>query len=587
MTTKNEKGKSSGSKRAQLVLSAAEPEKVKSVGEAPNQEGNSPNEPPALAAAEPERIETVGEAPLQKGSPMREPPALIAGGPEKSKMGAEAPVQDDSSRRKLPAADGSWPRADLDFMSAPTAPAPALPMEVLPARLRMLTLGFCEARKLPSDYVFGAILGACAGTIGNRVRLVNTDGELEALSVFVIEVGPPSVGKSAAMRVVQTPILAIESEMTRAHTAMTNGNSNPQLDKFDKRIHEAVARRLALEEGLATQDEAVPTPPGLMLSEFTGAGLLDELRSDRNGRLILNDEISGAFAYASANQGHRARTLLLKGFDGVPHTGRSKVDGRVHVPAVMLSMLGATQPARLRALIDAVQDGLAARVWWFYPDVAPTAAMAVEPGPTSELKALLTKLVALAPAGGDGPEYSAGLPLAPDTMGILQSSSERWVGQMRLTDGPFRDALGRAAQYARRLAAILAIVEHAGSGRDGLPARVERADVEAAVAIVDRYLLPMAERVLGAARTPRESDAARLVRFLARMGLDVVNVRADIHRAAGSPVRDPEAVAEALEELRLRHIVRPVARNEMGPGRPSICVEVNPAIFEWGKKVRR
>jgi hypothetical protein len=108
---------------------------------------------------------------------------------------------------------------------------------------------------------------------------------------------------------------------------------------------------------------------------------------------------------------------------------------------------------------------------------------------------------------------------------------------------------------------------------------VGAATVEAAIAIFDGYLLPMAERVLGVANGPNESDAVRLARFLARGGKPIVNVRADILRAAGSPVRDSQAAAEALEELRRRRIIRPGTRDPEQLGRPSVAFEVHPALL--------
>jgi hypothetical protein len=67
--------------------------------------------------------------------------------------------------------------------------------------------GFAEARLLCIDYVAGSILTACSGAIGNRARLLTFDGDAEPLAIFTGFIGPPSVGKSLAISVVEKPLL--------------------------------------------------------------------------------------------------------------------------------------------------------------------------------------------------------------------------------------------------------------------------------------------------------------------------------------------------------------------------------------------
>lgn len=153
------------------------------------------------------------------------------------------------------------------------------------------------------------------------------------------------------------------------------------------------------------------------------------------------------------------------------------------------------------------------------------------------------------------------VPLAADAREPLETAAARWARLQPLTDGLYRDLVGRALQHAMRLTALLAIAEHMAADREGLPPFVGAASIDAAVQIVGGYLLPMGEGVLGVANGPTESDAARLARFLARGGKSSINVRADVLRTAGSPVRDPQTAAEVLEELRRRNLIRPAMRD--------------------------
>jgi len=507
------------------------------------------------------------------------------------KIGADDPIMigsAEASGAERPGASNTdeWPTFDPSFLLPSTSPAPRFPVEALPVNLRSLVVDFAEARLLSVDYVAGSILTACSGAIGNRARLLTFEGDAEPLAVFTGLIGPPSVGKSLGLSVVERPLLAIEQEMQNAHGLMLKGVDHKFLEKFDRKLRETVARRLLLEgiplENETSDGDGVVAAPGIILSEFSGAGLLDELRTGIDGRMMLSHELSGALAFGASNQGLRSRGLILKGYDGKPHVVRTKSEGKVFIPALLVSILGATQPSRLPALLGDAHDGLAARTWWIYPDVEPRVQLPRAPGPVERLSALLTRLVAIVPACTQEC-YSALVPMAAETREPLETAAQRWLQLRTLTDGLYRDFVGRGIQHATRLAALLAIAEHIAAGGEGLPLSIDAGSVEAAVDIVGSYLMPMAERVLNEASRPKDGDAARLARFLARGGKSPINVRADVLRAAGSPVRDAQAAAEALEELRRRYVIRPVKRGHAQLGRPSQVFEVHPGLLarQW------
>jgi Protein of unknown function (DUF3987) len=484
---------------------------------------------------------------------------------------------------RAPGTTNGWSTFDSSFLLPPTSPAPRLPIEALPENLRSLVVKFAEARLLSIDYVAAAILTAFSGAIGNRVRLLTFDGDADPLAMFTTLVGPPSVGKSLAISLVEKPLIAIDQALQKTHRLMLRGADQKFLEKFDQKLRETVARRLLLED-LPLEDESadgggVVAAPGIVLSEFTGAGLLDELRTGIDGRTMIAHELSGALAFGAT----RSRGLILEGYDGKPKIVRTKTEGKVLIPALLISILGATQPTRLPKLLGDADDGLAARTWWIYPDVEPRIHLPRSPGPVDQLSAILTRIIAIAPANApDG--YSALIPLAADTREPLEAAAARWARLRSLTDGLYRELVGRAVQHTQRLSAVLSIAEHLAADRKGLPLSVGAASVEAAVTLVDDYLLRMGERVLCIAKGPAESDAARLARFLARGGKSVINVRADVLRAAGSPVREKQPAAEALEELRRRNLIRPAARDPEQLGRPSTTFEVHPALLALSSK---
>jgi hypothetical protein len=498
-----------------------------------------------------------------------------------SKMNADknAARNNDNTNGSKPTND--WAPADMGFLAPSTAPAPAFPLSEMPTTLGALIAGLADARQVPLDYVAGAILGACSGAIGNRARLRTYDGSSEPGILFVGLVGPSSSGKSAALKIAQQPLEQIDRDLETVHASLTWGTAQSAVAKFDQRLKESVARRLYLEgqpSVAGPTDASKPVPaPAILLSEYTGPGLLEELRHGLDGKMLLSHELVGALDYANAYQGMRSRALLLAGYDGNQHTTSTKAEGRVHIQALHVTMLGVVQPKLITKLLGQSGDGLAARLTWFYPDVVPGRRMPIGTGPVQELTELLTRLVAITPNGLPG-AYPALVPLAEESRKPLEDATAEWERLRALSDVHFSDTLGRATQYALRLAFLFSVCEHAACGKEALPNQVTAANVNRAIAFVDRYVLPMAERAFGITRAPVEADAVLILKFLRRLGKPIANVRSDIMRGAGSPVRAPEKVALAMEELRQRGFVR-LAPRRTQMGRPSQDWEINPILL--------
>lgn len=473
-----------------------------------------------------------------------------------------------------------WGPVDMSFMDPAMGAAPPLPLDQLPESFAELVTRFAEARRLVPDFVAFALLSAVSGAIGNRIRIRLYDGTMEPMAIFVALIAEPSTGKGQAIKLVEAPLTALDEEMSGTVNNAVQAAGNTALERVTTRIQARVAGRLAVDYENPMAHSGEQTGRSLLLTETTGAGLLDELSSDSAGRMLLAHELTGALAFFGAGQAMRARSLLLNAFDGNAITLRSKGGGKVRIPALLLTILGATQPTRLLALLRNADDGFAARFFWIYPSAAPTAEFGVDQGPVDVLKELLTRL--LGSLSMDGPVNSpATIPLAEDARPLIEAASKSWVMQQQLSNDMLSGVLGRGRQYTIRLAGLLQIIDHVMSGEAGMPDSIGAKAVGSAIALVDSYILPMAERTLTAAR-PGQSDAVALAKFLARGGKAGINARDDIVRGEGSPLRETLRVREAIEELAQRGLLRPQQRSG-GRGRPSGDWHVHPGLLALKK----
>lgn len=349
------------------------------------------------------------------------------------------------------APSSDWPPVDMGFLAPTTAPAPAFPLSELPATFGALISGLSEARQVPLDYVAGTVLGACSGAIGNRARLRKFDGDSEPGILFVGLVGKSSSGKSAALKIGQQLLEQIDRDLATAHASLSWGTAQNTVAKLDQRLRDVVARRLYLEgqhpvvAGPTEASQPTP-PPAILLSRFTGPGLLDELYHGVDGRMLLSHELVGALDFKNSYQGVGTRALLLEGYDGNQQTIITKTYKRVNIPALHVTVLGIIQPTLIPKLLGQSGDGLAARMTWFYPDVAQGRRMATGAGPMKEFSELLTRLVAITPNGEPG-AYPALVPLAEEARAPLQEATTEWERLRALADIQFADTIGLRGRY--------------------------------------------------------------------------------------------------------------------------------------------
>lgn len=274
----------------------------------------------------------------------------------------------------------------------------------------------------------------------------------------------------------------------------------------------------------------------------------------------------------------KARALLLEGFDGQPYRKRLATQGLIEVPALQVGILGSTQPDRVSQLVGRARDGLVPRFLWCMPDVRLSPELADGAGPIDELEAALARLVRIEPSD-DERGFARPISLAPQTRGPLEAAGAAWIKGQLQAEPMVRDVLARARQQAIRLSAVLGLLEYALSGQEGVPESIEAADLARGVGLMDGYFVPMAVRTFAVAAAPRESDAVRLARYLHRLGRSRISLRDDIYRAAGSPIRTSQAVAEAIAELKGRGLVREAARDPQARGRPGLIIEVHPGLI--------
>ncbi|MFN5523763.1 DUF3987 domain-containing protein [Bradyrhizobium sp.] len=468
----------------------------------------------------------------------------------------------------------AWPDVDLGFMEKAIPTSPSFPVSTLPPAIEPLVSGLAAAKCITPAYVAPAVLGVFSGAIGNRWRIAVTPDEAEPLALFILNIGEPGSNRSSAIRVAPRALREAEAAII-ADLAKAGPTASAEVSKARHQDSVRAIRQIVRERGMPFDiDDEEPPPPPLIVSDASGAGFIDEMQHDARGRVLVTDEFGSG---SLAGPAESARTVLLKAFDGDRFDQRLKSSGHVSVPALLLTIIAATHPDRIQQIVGHIRNGACARFLWTYPAFELVHELPKESGPVNEFGKLA---VELARSGGSNrsDRFFDTIELPADAHAKLTAASKAFTTGLDDLSGPLRDVHVRARQHALRLAGLFAVVEATASGKR--PDAVTGEHVERAIALMGDFFLPMAARALSTTAYKPESPALQLARHLRRLGKATVNARDDIQRGTGSPLRELAAIGDALRELQLRGLIRPVERLRVGAGRPARDWMIHPALLD-------
>jgi hypothetical protein len=404
---------------------------------------------------------------------------------------------------------------------------PAFPLEVFGDRWAQWISDAAAAAACRVDYVVAALLPAASALIGHARWVQAWPGWQEPPHLWCAAVGHSGQGKSPGADVILRHIIpSIEACMTR-----DSGLAD------DVRLLQAVmpANDAALHSVLSS----APAEPRFMESDLTIEKVAEVLaHAAPKGLLMVRDELAGwLLGMNRFNAG--ARAFWLEAYGGRPYSlDRIKSNGRIYVPRLGVAWHGGVQPGRLTKLLADADDGLLARFIWFWPEPIPFRRPRAAPDigfalsaferltmlelgtsiPATNLAGTATTLTASAPIM---------VPLTEEAAARLESFARQIQDQQSHSTGLMTSALGKARGLVLRLSLVLEYLRWAAEpGMAPAPNQVGSDAVQAAITLIQTYLIPMAQRVYGdAALLPEDQAVKTLARWIIQTQAREVHVR--------------------------------------------------------------
>lgn len=417
-----------------------------------------------------------------------------------------------------------WGEPDLGVMRLNRRPPPPLPMDVFGDFWGNWITAAATAAGCPPDYVVAPLLALVSALIGNARWPQATPGWDEPPHLWLGVVGDSGTGKSPGSDCLMRDVIPeIERRML--------GDFPDRLREWQASVEMHAARherwkadvRTAQKAGLAPPlppaDALPPEPqaPRLRQNDVTIEKVATILATAApKGLVVVRDELAG-WLTGMNNYNEAGRSFWIEAYGGRPYrVERQKNPEPIIVTRLAVAVYGGTQPEKLAGLLHSADDGLFARIAWFWPEPLPFRLASEAPNVRWAIDALdRLRQLDLVPdklaADGSRP---LDVPVVKGALHYLEKFGQEMQERQSWSGGLMRSAYGKARGLALRLSLVFEYLWWAG--RDGMappPETISEPALLAAMLFVADYLMPMAERVYGDAAARREDrNAATLAR---------------------------------------------------------------------------
>lgn len=473
-------------------------------------------------------------------------------------------------------------------------PVEALNLACLPVPLRGIVEDLSERMQTAPDLAAAAGVVTLAGSINRRVSIQPKrldSGWTVTPNLWGLMVAPPGYLKSPILNEITRPLVDTQTRFAlEDERALKRYEDERELGELAKQAWrestKALLKRGSSELPPAPPDDLEPpVPRRLIVTSATMEKLHELLAQNPQGLLCIRDEMVGLLAELEREGRQHERAFWLTAWSGdqpffVDRIGR----GSIRVDNVCLSLLGGTQPGRLRAFLEdtlsggAGDDGTVQRmqiaVWpdapgqWLLVDRPPNAAAA------ACWRDVISRLATLQPETPIHMRFDEG---AQELFYVWLAELE---GRVRNPNSGLHPALvSHFAKFRSLQPSLAGSFELAGrisENRLEEEMLISLDSARRAAAYCD-YLESHARRIYSCASTRDASAARELSRHLQGRDLGAAFTTRDVYLKGWRGVDNPETARAALNLLEDAGWVRR-QESKARSGRPSEHWKVNPRI---------
>ncbi len=466
---------------------------------------------------------------------------------------------------------------DLSILNRTRQAPPIFPVELFRSGMDSWLQDSAHSAGAPLDYVAGTFLSAAASLIGSARWISPWKGWKEPAGLWIGLVGDPSSGKSPGSDPVLSLTHLIENEMSATFDNEYKEWETKKVaakyahEKWEKEVEEAI--RFGKPAPIIPQEAIEPSAiirPRILVNDSSIEKIALLLSSHLKGMLCQRDELSGWIEGIDRYNKGGERSFWIESYGGRPYKiDRVKHVVPIHIPSLLISIIGGIQPDKLKKLVLGADDGFVARFLWVWPEPIPPYRPQRQADHSLILKAMRRLTALQLDIDEQGSHAGRIVHLTESAAQAFQKWREQHFFAERNVTGMLKSAYGKAPGQLLRLALVMEYLWWVAYSELDVkePEVISCAAIAAAAHLIESYFKPMAERVFSEAIIPeKERLTTALANYIVKTPAKVVNVR-DITRQAKIPeLRKSEKVEMAISGLIEADWLLPTAFT--GDGRP-------------------
>ena len=408
-----------------------------------------------------------------------------------------------NSHANLGALVGGWQNPDMSILEPDQIPSPRLPEDVFKSIFgpwAKWIINASHAKGAPGPYVVSGLLASIASCIGNKFIIQVHSGWKEPIALWIVNVGEPSSNKSPGLDAAINGFEPIKRMISKSYEKELK---IWQLKNDAAKAHERKWRKDALKDPSKPKpDEAIPDRQPhhrrVVLQDVTIEKVADILSGQSTSLLLLRDELAGYLLNMGRYSNGSDREFWLEAYGGRSYTvDRKSLAQPQTIDHLLTSLCGNIQPEKLRnVLLEAVDDGLTARMLFFYPEpVKPSTTLA-----SFDLNAIekaLQKLDNLKPhidplSNQTNPKL---LSLSSGALDRFNEFKIRNHDTLQDLNGGLASHVGKYPGLCLRISAVLTFADWAISSLAEEPTEISYEAIDRSISFIDEVVFKHAERI--------------------------------------------------------------------------------------------
>ncbi len=456
--------------------------------------------------------------------------------------------------------------------------------DMLPAAIRDFVLDVADRQQSQPDFVAVTAIVALSSLLGRKALICpkQHDDWVVTPNQWGAIIGRPSAMKSPSMKEALKPLRQIEIRAAEQYIEdQKNHDEETQLVDLEKLLAKDKAKKALksnkrdeAREAFKFEGNQPPTRERFIINDATVEKLGVLLSQNKNGLILVRDELSGLLAKLSTEACQAERAFYLECFDGNGSYTYDRIGrGTIDIDYCTLSIIGGIQPTKIAILVrdamtGAADDGLIQRfqlaVWpddvgkWDWIDRSPNQRA------KAAYNSVFKKMHNLSFDTDDGEPPC--FRFTPDSQNLFIQWMEEIQAKARSED--IHPALeSHMLKMPQTIAGLALLFELIDGGREAV-------GIEATARALDwaDYLLSHAQRLYSIAIN-QSIDNARLI-LKRKNKLDNPFTARDIHRKNWIGLDSINAVTEALEYLiDFNYLISIDLATTAQGGRPSITYQ--------------